>query len=373
VPFALPGVPPRMAHKDAGESSDEALRCILTFPNWEETIAGSTPAAAPRGGVPKEDGAAISGEYDLESLLVATPLSSANERDLENKSLTSSSERTSSESDAVDRPQAAGYAPVCSHVDALDLVCMSANSTALNHDTRLQSLARAPNSFEAFALPALPLPSDAHPCPKASSFAVAALDTHPQDLLLQIDFTVRISVQAFTDRVRRASATESDDKRVDDQDSAPTAADWLVLDATTNARVVGAHSLFARESQFLTKLDFIQMQALPSPSSLASSGSLPLPSAATAAPVIPTAPLVSQVPAPPVMLLRPVRFVHFLSSHDVQLQGRKPWNATGERDRKTGKWTIDESLIKPVMVKTKAASTTKTDAKQESERGKGID
>jgi len=57
----------------------------------------------------------------------------------------------------------------------------------------------------------------------------------------------------------------------------------------------------------------------------------------------------------------------------VQLQGRKPWNATGERDRKTGKWTIDESLIKPVVVKTKTASATKTDAKQESERGKDAD
>jgi len=74
-------------------------------------------------------------------------------------------------------------------------------------------------------------------------------------------------------------------------------------------------------------------------------------------------------------LLRPVRFVHvyFQSSYVAQLQGRKPWNATGERDRKTGRWAIDESMIKPVMVKTKAASTTKTDAKQESERGKGID
>ena len=309
MPFALPGVPPRMAHKDAGESSDEALRCILTFPNWEETIAGSTPAAAPRGGVPEESDSTASGDFDLDSLLVATPVSSANERDLENKHLTSSSERTSSESDAVDRPQAAGHAPVCSQVDALELACVSANSAASNHDPSLQSLARAPNSFEAFARPALPLPSDAHPCPKASSFGVGALDTHPQDLLLQVDFTVRISVQAFTARVLRANATESDDKRVHDQDSVPTKTDWLVLDATTKARVSSAHSLFARESQFLTKLDFIQMQALPLPSSLASSGSLPVPSAA--APVEPSAPSrVSQVPAPPVMLLRPVRFVH---------------------------------------------------------------
>ena len=304
MPFALPGVPPRMAHKDAGESSDEALRCILTFPNWEETIAGSTPAAAPRGGVPKEDGAAISGEYDLESLLVATPLSSANERDLENKSLTSSSERTSSESDAVDRPQAVTHAPVMvsSRVAALDALVVASIQV-----TSPQSLARMQDSVEVFARPVLPLPSSAPPSSKASSFAVAALDTHSQDLL-QVDFTVRISVQAFTDRVRRANATEGDDKRVDDQESVPTAADWLVLDATTNARVVGAHSLFARESQFLTKLDFIQMQALPPPSSQASSGSLPVPRAA--APVDLTAPpLVSQVPAPPVMLLRPVRWL----------------------------------------------------------------
>jgi len=99
-----------------------------------------------------------------------------------------------------------------------------------------------------------------------------------------------------------------------------------------------------------------------------------LPSAATAAPVIPTAPLVSQVPAPPVMLLRPVRWLILSQrSYHVQLQGRKPWNATGERDRKTGKWTIDESLIKPMMVKTKAASTTTTDAKRESSRGTDVD
>jgi len=51
------------------------------------------------------------------------------------------------------------------------------------------------------------------------------------------------------------------------------------------------------------------------------------------------------------------------------MQGRKPWNATGERDRKTGKWLIDESLIKPVMLKTKTASTAKSYAKQESDRG----
>ena len=39
------------------------------------------------------------------------------------------------------------------------------------------------------------------------------------------------------------------------------------------------------------------------------------------------------------------------------VQGRKPWNATGERDAKTGKWSVDLSMIKPVVLK-----TTKLDA-----------
>jgi len=299
-----------MAFKDAGESCDDSLECTLTFPNLGAAIVASRQASAPS--VPEGDGSAISGDFDLESILVATPVSSANEHDLENKTLSSSSERTLSESAVVDGPQAVAHAPVTvsSQVAALD-----AFAVASNQDPSPQSLARTQNSFEAFAAPVLPLPSDAHPSSNAPLFAAAALNTHSQEVL-QVDFTVSTSLQAFTDRVRRANVIKDDDKRVDnDQDSVPTEADWLVLDAITKARVASAHSLFARESQFLTKLDFIQMQALPLPSSLASSGSLPsaapvVPTAAAAAPVVPTAPpLVPQVPAPAVMVLRPVRWL----------------------------------------------------------------
>jgi len=36
---------------------------------------------------------------------------------------------------------------------------------------------------------------------------------------------------------------------------------------------------------------------------------------------------------------------------DIGVKGRKAWNATGERDPKTGKWVLDLSLVKPLVVK----------------------
>jgi hypothetical protein len=36
-------------------------------------------------------------------------------------------------------------------------------------------------------------------------------------------------------------------------------------------------------------------------------------------------------------------------------QGRKAWNATGERDAKTGKWVVDLTMVKPVTPKKKKA------------------
>jgi hypothetical protein len=75
-------------------------------------------------------------------------------------------------------------------------------------------------------------------------------------------------------------------------------------------------------------------------------------------PMLPLAPisssslpqLIPPADVAPMFILRPVSLLMLRRPHDVR-QGRKPWNATDLRDPVTGKWILDMSMVKPVVLK----------------------
>jgi hypothetical protein len=130
------------------------------------------------------------------------------------------------------------------------------------------------------------------------------------------------------------------DDDVDGQNEYPPDSDSCFWSTEAFVALVDSHVRFAQET--LANLD-----VKPNGPTLDS---------ATAA--IPFPLIVELVPGPsPEGLLRPVSRGAHQSINAAQ--GRKPWNATGEREKTSGKWVIDLAKSKPVVVKNRKVKRAK--------------